>query len=115
MQVVAKRRVQRVLEHVGELRANLRKARETVTRGSPAEPMRRNIKPLQILAARRNLLQHADVLAQILQVLGRFLQEHLDGFAVRHAHARPSATSSGFCSSSVVGLRYRMQSFSTMA
>ena len=115
VEVFAQGRVQRVLEYVRQLCRNFRKARESVARRSPAQCVRRNVQPLEIFAARRDLLQHADVLPQILQVLGGLLEKHLDGFAVRHAHARPSVTSSGFCSSSAVGLRYRMQSFSTMA
>jgi hypothetical protein len=48
-------------------------------------------------------------------MFGSFLQKGFDGFALRHAHARPSAASAVFSASSAVGLRYRMQSLSTMA
>ena len=55
-----------------------------------------DVEALEIFAARRDFLKHADVLPQILQVLGSFLEEELDGFAVGHAHASSSVTSSGF-------------------
>ena len=77
--------------------------------------MRRNVKALHVFVLRRNFLEDADVLPQILQVLRSFLEKEFHGFAVWSAHARPSATSSGFNSSSAVGLRYKMQSFNTMA
>src|SRR6267143_5726340 len=98
-----------------EFSRNLRESRKSIARRSAAERVRRNIKPFQILVARLDLLKHAHVFPQVLQVLRGFLEEHLDAFAVHGAHARPSVTSSGFCNSSAVGLRYRMQSFRTIA
>src|SRR6266403_1523416 len=98
-----------------EFSRNLRESGKSIARRGAAERVRRNIEPLQILAAWLDLLKHTHVLPQILQVLRGFLEEHLDAFAVHRAHARPSVTSSGFCNSSAVGLRYRMQSFRTMA
>ena len=77
--------------------------------------MRSDIKPLEIFFARLDFLKHSDVFPQILQVLRCLLEENFDGFAIRRAHARPSATSSGFINSSAVGLRYKIQSFSTIA
>ena len=62
-----------------------------------------------------DFLQDAHILAQILQVLGSFLKEHLDGFAVRECSRASLRHSSDFCNSSAVGLRYKMQSFNTMA
>ena len=77
--------------------------------------MRRNVEALHVFALGRNFLEDADILPQILQMLRSFLEKEFHGFAVWSAHARPSATSSGFNSSSAVGLRYKMQSFNTMA
>src|SRR5712692_7386977 len=98
-----------------EFSRNLRESGKSIARRGTAECVRRNIKPLQILVAWLDLLKDTRILPQILQVLRGFLEEHLDAFAVNRAHARPSVTSSGFCSSSAVGLRYRMQSFKTIA
>src|SRR5215470_14607731 len=108
VQVVAKRRVQCVLENVCELAGNFGKARKSVACRRAAESVRGNIEALEIFMARLNVLQDADILAEILEMLGSLLEEHLDGFAVQRAHARPSVTSSAFCDSSAVGLRYRM-------
>src|SRR5215475_13309828 len=91
------------------------KAREAVAGGGAAERVRGNIEPLEVLAARSDFLEDADVRPQVLQVVGGLLEEKLDGFAVQRAHARPSVTSSAFCCSCAVGLRYIMQSPSTMA
>src|SRR5215467_1506892 len=100
---------------MGQLAGNFRKLRVAITRRSSAQRVRRNVEALHVFALRLNFLQHANVFPQILQVLRSFLEEQLHGFAVWSAHARPSATSSGFKSSSAVGLRYKMQSFSTIA
>ncbi len=105
MQIVAERGVQRVLENVRELAGDFREARETVAAGGSGEGVRGDVQAFEIFAARRDFLQHANVLAQVLQMLRGFLEEDFDGFAVGHAHARPSVTSSGFCNSSAVGLR----------
>src|SRR6266404_6825649 len=105
VQIAAKWRIQRILEYMREFPRNLRESRESIARGRAAERVRRNIKSLQVLVARLDFLQDAHVLPQILQVLRGFLEEHLDAFAIHRAHARPSATSSGFCNSSAVGLR----------
>ena len=67
--------------------------------------MRGNVKTFEVLVLRRDVLQHANVFPQILQVLGRFLEDDLDGFALRSAHARPSVTNSGFSNSPAVGFR----------
>src|SRR5580704_9213916 len=106
VQIVAKLRIQRILENVSEFPGNLGESWKSVTRRRPVQRMRSDVQALDVFAARFNLLQHADVLAQILQVLRRFLEEQFDGFALRDAHAvPPSRTSSDFCSSSAVGLR----------
>src|SRR5208337_58880 len=102
-------------KNVSELGGNFREARKAVTGGSSAERVRGNVEALEIFAPGLDFLKNADVLPQILQVFGSFLEEGLDGFAIGHTHARPSVTSSGFCNSSAVGLRYKMQSFKTMA
>ena len=115
VQIVPQRGIHRILENVCQLARNLGEAWKAVTRRSAAQRVRRDIQTLEILAPWLDVLQHADVFPQILQVLRGFLEEDFDSFAVGNAHARPSVTSSGFCNSSAVGLRYRMQSFSTMA
>src|SRR5215831_13646435 len=115
VQIVAQRRVQSVLKDVCELAGDFGKARESVAGGGTTKRMRGNVQALEIFAARLNLLQDADVFTEILQMLRCFLEEELDGFAIQRAHARPSVTSSGFWDSSAVGLRYKMQSFNTMA
>jgi hypothetical protein len=59
--------------------------------------VRGDVQALEVLAARLNLLEDADVFPQVLQVLGSFLKEDFDGFAIeRLAHALPSVTSSAF-------------------
>src|SRR5215467_3644472 len=115
MQIFSERCIQRILENVRQLAGDFGKLRISVTARRSAQSVRGNVEPLHVLAFRLNLLQHADVLPQILQVLRSLLEKQFDGFAVWSAHARPSATSSGFKSSSAVGLRYKMQSFSTIA
>ena len=82
MKVVAKRRVQRILKNVRKFSCNFRESRESVARRRAAQRMRRNVKSFQVFPARFNVLKHADVFPQILQVLRGFLEEHLDGFAV---------------------------------
>src|SRR5690242_8600991 len=115
MQVLAQRSIQSVLKHVRKFSSNLGESRKTVACGSSAQCMSSNVKTFEVLVLRRDVLQHADVFPQVLQVLGGFLEEDFDGFARGNAHARPSVTSSGFSNSSAVGLRYKMQSFSTIA
>ena len=115
MEIFAKRCVCGVLENVSELAGDFRKTRKTVAGRSAAESVGRDVQTFEIFAARSNFLKHADVFPQILQVFRGFLEEDFDGFAVRYAHARPSVTSSAFWTSSAVGLRYRMQSFKTIA
>src|SRR5258708_34671062 len=88
---------------------------KSIARRSAVQRVSRDVTPFQVFSARLNVLKHAHVLPQALQVLRGFLEEYLDGFAVQRTHARPSVTSSGFCNSSAVGFRYRMQSFKTMA
>ena len=105
MEIAAERRVQRILKNVRKLAGNFRESREPVTRRSAAQGVRRNVKPFEIFAAWFHVLKHAHVFPQILQVLRGFLEENFDGFAVQRTHARPSATSSGFCNSSAVGFR----------
>ena len=103
------------MKNVCELSCDFGKSRIAVTARSSAERVRGNVQALHVFALGLDLLQYADIFAQILQVLRGFLKEQFYGFAVWSAHARPSATSSGFKSSSAVGLRYKMQSFKTIA
>ncbi len=77
--------------------------------------MRGDVQALDVFVARFGILQNARILPQVLQVFGGFLQKEFDAFALHDAHERPSVATSGFCNSSAVGLRYRMQSFNTMA
>src|SRR6266852_2000171 len=115
MKVAAQWRVKCILKNVCQFSCNFRKSWESIARRSSAQRVRRNVKAIQVFVARFRILEHAHVLPQILQVLRGFLEEYLDGFAVHRTHARPSATSSGFCNSSAVGFRYKMQSFRTIA
>src|ERR1700722_5751858 len=106
VQVFAKGRVQRILKHMRKLAGYLRETRESIARRGAAERVRGNVQPLQIFAARLDLLQHAHVLTQILQVLGGLLEEQFNSFALGDGHAAPpSNTCSDFCNSSAVGLR----------
>src|SRR5438093_12701605 len=103
MKVVAKRRVQRILKNVRKFSCNFRESRESVARRRAAQRMRRNVESFEVFPARFNGLKHADVFPQALQVLRGFREEHLYGCRVERASNRPSATTSGFCSSSAVG------------
>ena len=100
VEIVAERGVQRILKDVGEFAGDFREAREAVTGGRAFESVCGDIQTLEIFATRSDFLKYADVFPQILQVLRGFLEEQFDGFTIRHAHARPSVTSSGFCNSS---------------
>ena len=118
MEVFTKRRIERVLKHVRKFTGDFGESWKAVAGGSSAKRVRGNVKPLKIFVLRRNVLQHTHVFSQVLQVLGGFLEEDFDGFAVRsvrRVHTRPSVTSSGLSNSSAVGFRYKMQSFSTIA
>ena len=105
MQIAAQGRVQRILKNMREFPGNFRKSRKPIACRRSTQRMRRNVESFEIFPPRFNVLEHADVFPQILQVLRGLLEEHLDGFAVQRTHARPSATSSGFCNSSAVGFR----------
>src|SRR5262249_19354793 len=115
VKIVPQRSIQSVLENVRKLAGNLGEARETVARRSTTKSVSGDVEAFEIFVTRLDVLQDANIFAEILQVLRGFLEEHFDGFAVKRAHARPSVTSSAFCDSSAVGFRYRMQSLRTIA
>ena len=105
MQVLAQRGVQGVLKHVRKFSSDFGESGKAVARRGSAQRVRGNVKTFEVLVLWRDVLQHANVFPQILQVLGRLLEEDFDGFALRSAHARPSVTNSGFNNSSAVGFR----------
>src|SRR5882757_3326487 len=68
MQIAAERCIQRVLENVCQLSGYLGESREAIAGRSTAQRVRRNVKPVQILVPRVDVLKHTDVFPQILQV-----------------------------------------------
>jgi hypothetical protein len=75
VQVVAQRGIHGVLKDVRELGSDLRETRKFVTGGRSAQRVRRNVQAFEVFVPRSNFLQHPDILAQVLQVLGCFLKE----------------------------------------
>src|SRR5262249_10310921 len=75
VQILAERSLRSVLKDVRQLGGHLGKVREAVAGRSSAEGVGGDVQPLQVLAARLDLLKYADVFPQVLQVLGSFLKE----------------------------------------
>jgi hypothetical protein len=75
VKIVAQRSIHGVLKNVRQFGSHLRKTREFVTRGCASKSVRRDVQTFEVFMARPNFLQHANILAQILQMLGSFLKE----------------------------------------
>ncbi len=114
--ILAEGRVHGVLEDVSEFSGDFGEQRKAVRRGGPAQRVRRDIEAFEVIAMQLLLQEHTGILSEELQLVGGLLQKEFDGFAARRAHDRSSTIAgSRRCAESTEGLRYRMQSPSTMA
>ena len=73
VEIAPESRVQGVLKDVREFAGNFRESRKSIARRSAAQRVSRDVKPVQVFAARLHILKHAHILPQILQVLRGFL------------------------------------------
>ena len=101
----SERGVHRVLENMCELARDFGEQRKAVACRRSAHGVRCDVEALEIFGARLGLLDKAGVFPQILQVIGRFLQEELERCVFGFAHRLPSATTAWRSARSLAGLR----------
>src|SRR5438270_13303119 len=82
MEVFTKRRIERVLKHVRKFAGDFGEPWKAVAGGSSAKRVCSNVKLLKIFVLRLNVLQHAHVFSQVLQLLCGFLYVDIVGFSV---------------------------------
>src|SRR5262249_38746986 len=90
----SQRGIHGVMEHVSSFRSNFRKLRVAIAGRCAGERVSCDIKLLEVFVLGLRLLQHAGVLAEVLEILRSLLKKQFERFAPRAVHRLPS-TSAG--------------------